>query len=157
MSRKKKIIILSCMVLLLAATAVANFLLSGNIGQKDDTVAAANYFTQYKTERSSSRNEQLTQLDAVIAAAAEGTSERSEALSMKIKLTGIIEKELLLEKLIKAKGYEESVVSIGLTSENVNVIVKSENFTEDDAVVIYTILASEASATPEKVNIIPIS
>ena len=76
---------------------------------------------------------------------------------MKIKLTGIIEKELLLEKLIKAKGYEESVVSIGLTSENVNVIVKSENFTEDDAVVIYTILASEASATPEKVNIIPIS
>ena len=131
--------------------------MSGNIGKKDDTVAAANYFTQYKTERSSSRNEQLTQLDAVIAAAAEGTSERSEALSMKIKLTGIIEKELLLEKLIKAKGYEESVVSIGLTSENVNVIVKSENFTEDDAVVIYTILASEASATPEKVNIIPIS
>ena len=157
MSRKKKIIILSCMVLLLAATAVANFLLSGNIGKNDDTVAAANYFPQYKTERSSSRNEQLTQLDAVIAAAAEGTSERSEALSMKIKLTGIIEKELLLEKLIKAKGYEESVVSIGLTSENVNVIVKSENFTEDDAVVIYTILASEASATPEKVNIIPIS
>lgn len=157
MSKKKKIIILSCMILLLAATAVANFLLSGNIGKKDDTVAAANYFTQYKTERSSSRNEQLTQLDAVIAAAAEGTSERSEALSMKIKLTGIIEKELLLEKLIKAKGYEESVVSIGLTSENVNVIVKSENFTEDDAVVIYTILASEASATPEKVNIIPIS
>lgn len=157
MSKKKKIVILSCMILLLAATAVANFLLSGNNFSKDDEVTSASYFTQYRTERSESRNEQLSQINEVIAASADNTTEKKEALEMKMKLTEIIEKELMLENLIKAKGYNDSVVSIGLSSENINVIVKSENFTEDDAIAIYSILASEGAATPDKVNIIPIS
>ena len=77
----------------------------------------------------------------MIAASEENSQTKTEALQLKLKLTEIIEKELLLEKLIKAKGYEESVVSIGLTSENVNVIVKDADFNQDDAVIIYTILA----------------
>lgn len=157
MSKTKKIVILSCMILLLAVTAVANFLLSGTGSFEDDAVTAATYFTQYRTERSASRNEQLTQLNEVIASAAENTSERNDALEMKIKLTEIIEKELILENLIKARGYEEIVVSIGLSSENVNVVVKDADFNEDDAVAIYSILQAEAGATPDKVNIIPIS
>ena len=157
MSKKKKIIILSCMIVLLAVTAVFNFVLSAPNSSADDSVSAANYFSEYKTERTQSRSEQLLQLDNVITASEESSDARREALAMKLRLTEIIEKELMLEKLIKAKGYEESVVSIGLTSENVNVIVKSADFDQDDAVVIYSILAKEADATPEKVNIIPIS
>jgi len=76
---------------------------------------------------------------------------------MKLKLTEIIEEEMVLEKLIKAKGYAESVVSIGLTSDNINVIVRDNDFSQDDATIIFTILAQEADATPENVNIIPIS
>lgn len=155
MSKKKKIIILTCMIVLLAATAVFNFVLATPTTDASPTVTAANYFTEYKTERSSSRSEQLLQLDQVIAASQENSETKTEALNLKIKLTEIIEKELLLEKLIKAKGYEDTVVSIGLTSENVNVIVKDADFNQDDAVIIYTILSQEADATPEKVNIIP--
>lgn len=155
MSKKKKIIILTCMIVLLAATAVFNFVLASPSNENLSTVSAANYFTEYKTERSSSRSEQLLQLDQVIAASQENAETKAEALNLKIRLTEIIEKELLLEKLIKAKGYEDTVVSIGLTSENVNVIVKDADFNQDDAIIIYTILAQEANATPEKVNIIP--
>ena len=159
MSKKKKIIILSCMVLLLAVTAVFNFVLSGNIGavEEDDAITTANYFTQYKTERTESRNEQLLLLDQTIASSTEDATVKTSALEMKLKLTSIIEQELLLEKLIQAKGYENSVVSIGLTSDNINVIVKDDNFSKDDAIVIYTILSEEASASPENVKIIPIS
>ncbi len=159
MSKKKKIIILSCMVLLLAVTAVFNFVLSGNIGavEEDDAITTANYFTQYKTERTESRNEQLLLLDQTIASSTEDATVKTSALEMKLKLTSIIEQELLLEKLIQAKGYENSVVSIGLTSDNINVIVKDDNFSQDDAIVIYTILSEEASASPENVKIIPIS
>ena len=157
MSKKKKIIVLSCMIALLAVTAVFNFVLSAPQSSADDSVSAANYFTEYKTERTESRSEQLLQLESVIAASAENSETKAQALALKLKLTEIIEKELLLEKLIKAKGYEESVVSIGLTSENVNVIVKDADFNQDDAIIIYTILADEADASPEKVNIIPIS
>lgn len=157
MSKKKKIIILSCMVLLLAVTAVFNFVLSGKTNiPEGEAVETANYFSQYKTERTASRSEQLVLIDETIASSTEDATVKTSALEMKLKLTSIIEKELLLEKLIQAKGYD-SVVSIGLTSDNINVIVKDDNFDQDDAIVIYTILAEEANATPENVNIIPIS
>ncbi len=157
MSKKKKIIVLSCMVLLLAVTAVFNFVLSGTTTNSDTAVETANYFTQYKTERTASRNEQLILLDETIASSTEDEEVRTNALNMKLKLTSIIEQELLLEKLIQAKGYNDSVVTISLTSENINVIVKDNDFDQDDAIIIYSILAEEAGATPENVRIFPIS
>ena len=57
MSKKKKVIILSCMIALLAVTAVFNFVLSGNSVNIDSTSTA--YFSEYRSQRSSSRNEQL--------------------------------------------------------------------------------------------------
>ena len=155
MSKKKKIIILSCMIALLAVTAVFNFLLTKPTS--NNAVTAANYFTQYRTERTSSRNEQILQLDAIIASSDSSAETLDEALDMKLKLTALMEKELLLENLIKARGYEDAVVTIGLTSGNINVIVKDADFVQDDAVAIYTILQDEASATPENVKIIPVS
>lgn len=158
MSKKKKIIILSCMVLLLAVTAVFNFVLSGSAkSADDDPIATAAYFSQYKTERSQSRAEQLVQLNEIIAADNENTDAKDEALNLKLKLTEIIESELLVETLIEARGYEDALVSIGLTSDNVNVMVKDADFTQDDAVVIYTILSEELKVDPSKVTIVPIS
>lgn len=157
MSKKKKIIILSCMVLLLAVTAVFNFVLAGNAKTTDDTITTATYFAQYKTERSQSRSEQLVQLNEIIAAEEETTETKTEALNLKLKLTEIIESELLLETLIESRGYEDAVVSIGLTSSNVNVMVKDNDFTQDDAIIIYSILSEEISADPSSVTIVPIS
>ena len=155
MSKKKKIIVLSCMVLLLAVTAVFNFVLSGKT-KTDDGLTTTAYFAEYKTERSQSRNEQLVQLNEIISAS-EDSAAKDEALNLKLKLTSIIEDELLLETLIESRGYEEAVVSIGLTSDNINVIVKDADFTQDDAIVIYTILAEEVNANPENVTIVPIA
>ena len=156
MSKKKKIIVLSCMVLLLAVTAVFNFVLSGKTNTDDDLVASTAYFAEYKTERSQSRSEQLVQLNEIIASS-DDSAAKDEALNLKLKLTGIIEDELLLETLIESRGYEDAVVSIGLTSDNINVIVKDADFTQDDAIVIYAILAEEVNANPENVTIVPIA
>jgi stage III sporulation protein AH len=159
MSKKKKIVILSCMIALLAVTAVFNFVFTTDTYTADEsaTVTSANYFMQYRNERIKTRNEELLQLDTIIASAEEGSTERSEALQMKTDLTSITEKELLLESLIKAYGFEDAVVVIGLDSGNVNVIAKSENLTTDDAIKIYSIIQEENVATPENVKIIPIS
>ena len=159
MSKKRKIIVLSCMIALLAVTAVFNFILTtGTVDENQITVVnSANYFMQYRNERINTRNEELIQLDQIIATAEPESAERAEALAMKIELTEITEKELLLENLIKAYGFEDAVVVIGLQSENVNVITKSANLTSDDAILIYSILSEEASVSPENVKIIPIS
>ena len=159
MSKKKKVIVLSCMIALLAVTAVFNFILTtAPTGNDDSTVvSSANYFTQYLNERLTTRNEELLQLDAIIASATATDTEIEEALQLKVKLTEITEKELLLENLIKAYGFEDIVVIIGLDSENVNVIAKTDELTTDDAIKISTVIYEENIASPENIKIIPIS
>ena len=159
MTKKRKIIVLTCMIALLAVTAVFNFVLTtSNVdNQETITVSSANYFMQYRTERMNTRTEELIQLDQIIEVSSIDSVERANAISMKIELTEITEKELLLENLIKAYGFEEVVVVIGLESDNINVITKTSELTTEDAIIIYSILEEEVSATPEQVKIIPIS
>ena len=153
MSKKKKIIILTCMIALLAITAVCNFVLSGD-SVYDNTTSTA-YFSEYRTERSSSRNEQILQLDKIIAESEEDSTVRETALTQKMQLTMLTEQELKLETLIKAYGYEEVVVTMSITSPNVSVIVKNDTFDQADAVKIYNLLVSEAEIDSENINIIP--
>ena len=160
MTKKKKIIILSCMVALLAVTAVFNYVFTGTTSGAVTQAASANaasYFAQYRSERLTNRNEEMLQLDSVISAAESGSEEYATALTMKTSLTANTEKEMLLETLIKAYGFEDAVVVIGLDSDNVNVIAKSDNLTTNDAIAIYTIIAEETTISPENVTIIPIS
>lgn len=158
MTKKKKIIVLSCMIALLAVTAVFNFILTSTEQVNDvAAVSGSNYFSQYRTERLSTRNEELLQLDAILKTAEKDSSEYNTALAMKIELTSMTEKEMLLENLIKAYGFKDVVVIIGLDSDNVNVIAQSDNLTSQDAVIIYSIINEETSISPENVKIIPIS
>ncbi len=156
MSKRKKIIILSCMVLLLAVTAVANFLLS-NGNSNSNVVTTATYFSEYRSEHTASINEQLLQLDSIIASAEADSESKEKALDTKLRLTENVEKELFLESLIKAKGYSEIVVMLGIDTDSVTVVVGDNDFTTDDAVSIYTVLLEEVNASPENVRIIPIS
>ena len=160
MTKRKKIIVLSCMIALLAVTAVFNFVLTSPIdlnSGETNVIATSNYFTQYRNERLNSRNEELLQLDSVIQNAEVSSEEYANALSLKIELTEMTEKEFLLENLIKAYGFEDVVVVIGLDSNNVNVIAKTEELSTDDAIAIYTIIQEEHVVSAENVKIIPIS
>ena len=153
MSKKKKVIILSSMIALLVVTAVFNFVLSGSSVLPETT--STTYFTEYKAQRSSSRNEQILQLDKIIAEADEGSEVKETALTQKIQLTALTEQELRLESLIKAYGYEEVVVTMNLSSPNVNVVVKDSEFDQADAVKIYSILIEDNNIDAENINIIP--
>ncbi len=158
MSKKKKVIILTCMIALLAVTAVFNFVLSKD-GVKDsgEIITTASYFSQYRSDRTSSRNEQLLQLDEIISSSDSNSEVKTNALKLKLKLTEITEKEFKLEHLMRLKGFENAVVVLSLTSDNVKVIVQDSDFNQDDAIAVYSLLAEEISATPENVKIIPIS
>ena len=78
-------------------------------------------------------------------------------MDLKTDLAVNTERELLLESLIKAYGFEDAVVVMGLESYSVNVIAKSSELTTDDAILIYTIISEEINVSPENVKIIPIS
>ena len=159
MTKRRKVIVLSCMMALLAVTAVFNFILTTNVNEVSNVaaVSSASYFSQYRTERATTRNEELLQLDSVLKSAEVGGKEYNDALAMKLELTSMTEKEMLLENLIKAYGFKDVVVVMGLDSGNVNVIAKSNELSTDDAVLIYTIISEEASVSPESVKIIPVT
>ncbi|MDE6850353.1 MAG: hypothetical protein K2J54_03405, partial [Clostridia bacterium] len=67
MTKKKKIIIMSSLVLLLAVTAILNVVLvNRRTAAQADAVQTANYFTSFRSERTSKRSQELLQIDSVI-------------------------------------------------------------------------------------------
>lgn len=155
MTKKKKIVILSCMIALLAITAVLNFVLTNRT--EVGVITTANYFSQYKSERATTRNEQILQLNEIINSESSSQDAKNEAVNLKLKITEAMENELMLEYVMKTQGYENVAVTIGTTTENVNVIVQDQELSQDDAIKIYSTVINQLNVSPENVNIIPIS
>ena len=157
MSKTKKIIVMSSLVLLLAVTAVLNVVLArSRSANGDSAVVSANYFTTYRSERTTTRSEELVQLDSVIALYDQDSEKYTEAGNLKMKIVEIMEKELALETMIKSKGFSDAVVSIGVDSDNVNVFVNSNELDMNTALSIYKCLIDEASVDPLNIIIMPV-
>lgn len=156
MSKKKKIIIMSSLVLLLAITAVLNVLLATNRPSSGQAVTTSNYFTTFRSERTSTRSEELLEIDKVLALYEEDSDKYKEAVALKLKIVEMMEKELLLETLIKSRGFSDAVVSIGMNSENVNVFINSNELNYNTAISIYTFLKEEMSIAPGSIIILPV-
>lgn len=157
MTNKKKIIVMSGLVLLLAVTAVFNFVLAG-AGTKanEDTLTASNYFTTYRTERTTTRNEEILQLDSVIALYEAGSEKYETAANMKMELVNAMEKELVVESMIKSLGFSDCVVSISTSSNNVNVFINSNELETDTALKIYNMIKNETNVVSGNVIIMPV-
>ena len=157
MTKKKKIIIMSSLVFLLALTAVLNVLLASNVFASDDAaVTTSNYFTTFRSERTTTRSEELLQLDSVIALYEEDSDKYKEAVNLKLKIVEMMENELLLETLIKSRGFSDAVVSIGMNSDNVNVFINSNELDYNTALWIYTVLKDEVGIAPGSIIILPV-
>ena len=159
MSKTKKIIIMSSLVFLLALTAVLNVLLATDtiaFGNSNGTVTTSNYFTTFRTERTTTRSEELLQLDSVIALYEEDSDKYKEAVNLKLKIVEMMENELMLETLIKSRGFSDAVVSIGMDSENVNVFVNSNELYYNTAMAIYKMLTEEVNVSPTSIIILPV-
>lgn len=157
MSKKKKIIVMSSLVFLLALTAVLNVLLAQNrsaVG--DEVVTTANYFATYRSERTTTRSEELLQLDSIIALYDETSEEYAEAVAAKMEIVTAMEQELQLETMIKSLGFSDAVVSIGMDSENVNVFINSDELDTDTALSIYDMLRNEAGVDAGNIIIMPV-
>jgi stage III sporulation protein AH len=158
MSNKKKVILMSSLVLLLGATAVFNFVLANTQAEAtvDSGVTTANYFSTYRAERTTSRNEAIVQLDSVIALYEEGDEKFEEATQMKMELVEALEQELILENMVKSLGFSDAVVSVSSQSENVNVFINSAELTYDTALSIYNMMKSETGIVSGNVVIMPV-
>ena len=157
MTKKKKIIIMTSLVFLLAITAILNVLLvNRNSSAQADAITTANYFTSYRSERTSKRNEELLQLDNVIALYEPGSEKYNQAVDMKMKIVGIMENELVIETMVKSLGFSEAVVSIGMDSDNVNVFVNTNELDTPAALSIDNLLRNELGVPSTNIIIMPV-
>ena len=158
MSNKKKIILMSSLVLLLAATAVFNFVFanSSSVASSNNGVTTANYFTTYRSERTTTRNEEIVQLDSVIALYEEGDEKYEAATEMKMEIVAAMEKELVLENMVKSLGFSDAVVSVSADSDNVNVFINSAELNYDTALSIYSMMKNETGIVAGNVIIMPV-
>lgn len=160
MSNKKKIVVMSSLVVLLAATAVFNFALANTdsltSAEGMEGVTTANYFTTYRSERTTTRNEELVQLDSVIALYEEGDEKYEAATEMKMEIVAAMEQELILENMVKSLGFSDAVVSVSVDSDNVNVFINSSELNYDTALSIYNMLKEETQIVAGNIIIMPV-
>lgn len=157
MSKKKKIIILATMFVLLVVTGYLNIALNGNSKTtvtNTDNVVTGNFFTTYRTDRQSTRDEEIAYYDAIIASPSTSAEARASAEEKKQLLVTSMEMELVTEGLIKARGFEDVIV----TSSNncINVIVKSAKLSSTEVAQIVSVVKEQTNVSIDNIKIIPV-
>ena len=157
MSNTKKIALMSTLVLVLAVTAIFNFILAGTKTATVDgtTDAPVNYFTTYRDIRNTTRSEEFMELDAIIASSVEGSDEYTAAFQRKMELVELMEDELVMESIIKGLGFSDAAVTI-TENDHINVFVNASELYDDDLTRIYYALEYEYQIENGDVVIMPV-
>jgi len=156
MSKKKKMVILATMFVLLVVTGYLNIVLNNNATTvtNSENVVTGNFFTTYRMDRQSTRDEEMAYYDAIIASATSSTEAKANAETKKQNLVASMEMELVTEGLIKAKGFEDVIVT---SSNNViNVIVKSPELKSNEVAQIVSIVKEQSNVSVDNIKIIPV-
>ena len=152
MSKKKKIVLLSVMVGLLVVSGVLNFVMSG-VPTGGGEVTVSNFFTEFNTDRENTRNLTMMELRAIIDSDSSSATAKSNAEAMLLEICSNMESELILESLIKSKGFGEVAVAIGTT--NVNVMVEAEELSSEQVAQIVSIVMDETGESASNIKITP--
>ncbi len=154
MKKRTKIIVLSAMIILLGVTAYLNIVLNNSINNTDPIVETSNYFQTYRTDRESMRDQEMLYYDSIIASDTSTEEAISNAEEARLSLVAQMEKELVVEGLIKAKGFEDCVITI--SNNNVNAVVKATSLTSEQVAQIVSIIQTELQTNIANIKIIPV-
>lgn len=160
-SRTKKILVLSIMVVLLVATGVLNFVLNNKLNSATDNVGGNDgnagtvtqtFFAAARSDRESTRESEFLYLDAIINSETSSESAKATAEEQKMMLLKRMDQELSLETLIKGKGFEDAIVTIG--DGGVTVVVGTEELTVEQSNQILAIIVTETDYKATEVRVL---
>jgi len=114
---------------------------------------SAAFFIEYRLDRDRTRGQQLELLRKIIDDANSGAEALQEAQEKIIQITNSLEKELHLESLIKAKGFEDAVTFI--KPQSVTTVIDQEEFSRDEIVRITDLVMTVTGQNIENIFIIP--
>ncbi len=158
MTKKKKIIVLSVMIGLLIVTGYINVALNNSLSSRTPTstetsAVTESFYTTYKTERESTRQQELQFYEAIIASTTSSDDAKQEAEKNKMDLINQMEKELVVEGIIVGKGFNDAIVT--QSSANVNVFIKSPELNSNEVAIITDVVREQLGVEIDKIIIIP--
>ena len=119
-----------------------------------ETAASAGFFSNYRVERTATRDKEMGYLNEIITSEKTDEETLKDAQEQKLSLTTAMEKELLVEGLIKAKGFADCVVTVQNGSVNV-VVENKEALTSAQAAQIMEIARRETGVEAANIKIFP--
>ncbi|NLY67731.1 MAG: SpoIIIAH-like family protein [Tissierellia bacterium] len=117
----------------------------------EERLISKNYFIEQRLSRDKLRASLIDRLNAIVNNENSSQQMIDEAQKKIMEIGNLSEKELTIEGLIKAKGFEEALVF--LTENDAKIVVGKEELTEQDVVKILEIVLSETDLDAENVNI----
>lgn len=152
-SKAKKIIILTCFCALLLVTGGINIYLN-NLATNEanaNVQTSANFFTNYRNDRQETRNQEILYLDAIIASETTSAEAKANAEAERLALIKNMDSIMNIENLIKAKGFEEVIVSA--STNTINVIVETSGLTNQEVAQIVDVVKSNSDYLIDNIKI----
>lgn len=155
-NNKKKIAVLSIMTVLLVVSAVLNVWLNTKLTKRQETLTTntneptvTETFKSFRSSRETTRQELIDYLDAIISSENASASAKTAAETQKQGVCTQMENELLLERLIQARGFRDVIVT--LSDKNCTVVVADDNLEAQEVAQILSVVTNETSYTANDV------
>lgn len=114
---------------------------------------SSGFFVEYRLERERSRGQQIEIAREIINNTNADPEVRKKAQEQMYQISDVLQKELEVESLIRAKGYKDSVVF--LEGNTVTVVIQANNLNQEDAMKITDLVSRSTQVSAQNVVIIP--
>lgn len=120
---------------------------------EDVEVSAKGFFKDFRYDRENTRKKEVEYIQNIIDNPNMENEMKVEAQNQLLELTNVMEKELGVEGLIKAKGFDDAVVI--LQESSVNVVVDKKELSPEEVAQILDIVRRETGQSADNIKIIP--
>ncbi len=110
------------------------------------------FFVEYRLERDRVRGQELEMLNDIISNPQAGVETRREAELQILNLVELMEKELIVENMLKAQGYPDAIYFGG--KDGVTVMIHTAQLNEEEFFRISDMVSAVAGVSREKVQVI---
>lgn len=163
--KKKTIVIITLILLIVAAGYVSSkygkpIKVNNDVDEMNDlsnnetatnATVAAGFFVDAKLSRESQRTSSKQTLKEIIDNTNSSKEAKAKAENQMLSLINYSEKEMIIEALIKSKGFDDALVL--LDENSANITVKTKQLSSDEVNFIKNIVCRETNITASKIMV----
>jgi stage III sporulation protein AH len=113
--------------------------------------ASASFFSEYRLEREKNRSKEVEMWQDIIVSEKAEENFKSMAQQELVKIVSLTEKEMIIENLIVARGFNDALVF--LTDDSATIIVETKELTPSNIAQIQDIVVRKTKLDPKDIKI----